>query len=314
MFGSIMPTPLAMPTTRAAVPATVDSAILTLVSVVMMPRGGAVDRRVVRHRRKGGDAGEHAFERVGPADHAGRRDQHVVGTTTEARRDRLHDRCVRRVAGRSVGHVGVLGHDDDRLGPAVAEVAPAGDHARPGEAAAREQPGRRHRRRRRHDHEVVGGVLHPDVADEGGEAGRQRGHGVRGATSDSGRRARRGWSKRSVPIATTSARSSRSITYRRTLARWSGYAVSSLARPSVGQHGEHHPTVEVGRHALDQAALHETVEPTGQPAGGELQLLGQVAHAHRLLVGPRRGTRAPGSRRSSGRGRTAPSRAPPSGR
>ena len=38
MFGSIMPAPLAMPTTRAAVPATVHSAILTLVSVVMMPR------------------------------------------------------------------------------------------------------------------------------------------------------------------------------------------------------------------------------------------------------------------------------------
>ena len=41
MFGSIMPTPLATPTTRALLPAIVASAILRTVSVVMMPRATA---------------------------------------------------------------------------------------------------------------------------------------------------------------------------------------------------------------------------------------------------------------------------------
>ena len=41
MFGSIMPTPLATPTTRADPPATVASAILGTVSVVMIPRATA---------------------------------------------------------------------------------------------------------------------------------------------------------------------------------------------------------------------------------------------------------------------------------
>ena len=40
MSGSIIPTPLAIPTTRAVLPATTASASLGTVSVVIMPRAG----------------------------------------------------------------------------------------------------------------------------------------------------------------------------------------------------------------------------------------------------------------------------------
>ena len=48
MFGSIMPTPLATPTTRAVLPETCAAAILCTVSVVMMPR--ATDSAFVSRR------------------------------------------------------------------------------------------------------------------------------------------------------------------------------------------------------------------------------------------------------------------------
>ena len=73
--------------------------------------------------------------------------------------------------------------------------------------------------------------------------------------------------------------------WRRTLSTWSGATFSRYAMPVVGQHGEHHPPVEVGRPALDDAHPHEPVEAAGEAARGELQEQGQVAHPHRVVVG-----------------------------
>ena len=57
-------------------------------------------------------------------------------------------------------------------------------------------------------------------------------------------------------------------------------------RPAVvGEDGEHHPAVEVGRPALDDAHPHEPVEAAGEAAGGELQAAGEVAHPHLVVVG-----------------------------
>ena len=55
--------------------------------------------------------------------------------------------------------------------------------------------------------------------------------------------------------------------------------------PSVGERGEHHPAVDGRRLALDDAGPHEAVEAAGEPARGELQPRGEVAHAHRVVVG-----------------------------
>ena len=81
-----------------------------------------------------------------------------------------------------VGHVGVLGHHDDRLRPPVGEVAPADRHARADEPAPREHPGGGDGPCVGGDHdEVVGVVLDADVGDMAAEPGRQGGHDARAA-------------------------------------------------------------------------------------------------------------------------------------
>ena len=143
MSGSIIPTPLAMPTTRAGPPPTVAAATLGTVSVVMIPVAAAVGVRVAgRARGIAGDAGEHAVDRVAPADHARRGDEHVAGGQPSRSATAVDERLGVGAPGRPVGDVGVLRHDDDRPGPPVGEVLAADRHARAGEAAAREHPGR----------------------------------------------------------------------------------------------------------------------------------------------------------------------------
>ena len=172
MSGSIMPTPFATPTTVAA-PA-VAAAVLGTVSVVMMPAGDGVRIRARQRRRYGGDTGADPVDRVDAADDAGGRDEHV-------------GRCAAECGGhpgdhffgighalRARGDVRVLGDHDDGAGRPVGDVAPADEHARPGERALGEHAGGSADGVRGHDGEVVGVVLHPDVRDVRAKALGQR--------------------------------------------------------------------------------------------------------------------------------------------
>ena len=143
MSGSIMPTPLAIPTTR---------------------RRAAADRRrsatfgngVGRHDALGGRVAPRcrSAPRGVAAIPARTRPSGIGGRSPRSRRPGArpgHSRAGRRrrrasstascVAGGAVRDVGVLRHDHDRPGPPVGEVLAADRHARAGEPALREHAG-----------------------------------------------------------------------------------------------------------------------------------------------------------------------------
>ncbi len=88
--------------------------------MVIIPADGAVGvGRAAAERGIAASPGPDAVHRIAPADHAGRRDDHVVdrapdpSATPPADLERI---VVARLPG---GDVGVLGDHDDRLGQAV---------------------------------------------------------------------------------------------------------------------------------------------------------------------------------------------------
>ena len=124
MSGSIIPTPLAMPTTRAGRRRPCAAATFGTVSVVMIPRAAASASVPTGSGRHRGHAGQDPIHRVAPADHARRRDQHVAAATAEPLPATADDDLG---VGQTLGagrDVGVLRHDHDRLRPAVGDVVP----------------------------------------------------------------------------------------------------------------------------------------------------------------------------------------------
>ena len=166
MFGSIMPTPLAMPTTRAGPSPTTARAVLGTVSVVMIPRAAASRSVPVGWAGTAATPCEHVLDRVAPTDHAGRRDQQVVGIGADAFGHRRHETSGVVEPRRPVGDVGVLRDDDHAPGPTGRDVVATDRHRRSGEARPGEHPRRGHRPLGDDHDEVVGVVLHPEVGDK----------------------------------------------------------------------------------------------------------------------------------------------------
>ena len=167
MSGSIMPTPLATPTMRAA-PTT---------------RGGLRDG-VGRHdpagdsqRRGLGTAGTRRADatrvhRILPADDAGGCDEHVVAAgSTERATDATTSAALARPSAR--GHVGVLGDDHDGASGAVGNVLPLTTTLGPAKLLLVNTPAARAGTVRGNDHEVVGVVLDADVRDVARETPRE---------------------------------------------------------------------------------------------------------------------------------------------
>ncbi len=74
--------------------------------------------------------------------------------------------------------------------------------------------------------------------------------------------------------------------WRRTLCHVMGCGAAEQAAPGLGEHRHHHPPVVRWRaRRITCSLLDQTVEPTGQPARGQLEHIGEIAHAHRVVVG-----------------------------
>ena len=184
MSGSIIPTPLAIPTTRAVLPA--------------HDRLGELRDRVGGHhpaRRTIGivggecagqrvDAGADPLDRIATADHAGRGDHDVGRLAPETLRDALRHLDRVGVALRPGRHVGVLRDDHDGVCLTVGDLGAAEGDARTGEPAPGEHAGHRDGAVGGDHHEVVGVVLDADVRDVAAETEWERGHGSSPALID----------------------------------------------------------------------------------------------------------------------------------
>ena len=267
------------------------------------------------HRRHGGDAGEHAVDRVAAADHPGRRDEHVAGA--QPRRAATASTSASASAS-PAGPLATLAFLDTTT---TARARPSArlrrliDHARPGEAAAREHAGRGTGDVGGEHDEVVGVVLDADVGDVGARsrrAARSRTSGAcrRAAGVELGADGRR----RSRPSATMSSAIEQVDHVAAHAGDVVGGAVSSSASPSVGELRRASPggrgrTAARSTRPLCTRPSRRRVSPLGESCSGSARShmrivvlvgLGEV-HEH-LVVAERQAV--------AGRGR---SRAPPSG-
>ena len=295
MSGSIIPTPLAMPTTRAGRRRPWPRRPWATVSVVMIPVAaadgvGAVER--ARHRRRRRRAGA----RAGSAGRSRRSTPRARRrASTRAARPRRR-RAPRRRRGRrrrwrrwrsSTRRRSAWARPSARCSRLIVTLGPAKRLRVNTPAAATGRPAR-------DDHEVVGVVLHADVGDVAAEALRERdvvswlgvGRPVADGPEDPCHRldVARVEAVDDVPAHALDVRGSDPF---------------EVLPAGVGEHGEHHPPIGRRRPPLDQPGAHEAVEPPGEPAGRQLQARREVAHPQLVVVGLGQVAPAPGSRRAS---------------
>ena len=290
MSGSIIPTPLAIPTTRADRAGDGGGRDLGDGVGGHHPGRRAVGIGARQRSRDRGETRTDPFHRIAPADHAGRRDDHVVGRAAEPIGDgpgHFERIGVAVLAGRDVG---VLRDHDDRLGEAVGHVPTRQRDTRPGEPALREQRSHRHRPIGGDHHEVVGVVLHPDVRDVGAKARGEFGHS-RGGERRQMTGARRIGVER-VADGGEDRLQRRDLSVVEVVEDPTPNALDMMRRgtferrpATVGENGHHHTPVECGPLADDGSGLHEAVESTGETARRELQPFGEIAHPHLVALG-----------------------------